>query len=244
VAGGGEFKCSRLATMDLSARLARNERGNFFADDHEHRLPRPGLNEWSAATLNVVIGGTIVWNAHRLFASRSTILIGWIGMVGIVLTLHFGLLHLLSCLWRNFGLEAPPLMNEPIRSTSIAEFWGKRWNTAFRDLMYQFIFRPLQKHCGARAALVVGFIFSGAVHELVISLPAGGGYGRPTCFFSIQAAAILFERSSFGKPFHLGRGWCGWLFTALVLLLPVRLLFHHHFVKDIVVPFMTALSAA
>lgn len=106
--------------------------------------------------------------------------------------------HLLSCAWRNIGVQAPPLMNRPLASTSVSEFWGRRWNAAFRDLTYRFLFRPCTSRFGPRWGILVGFLFSGAVHELVISVPAQGGYGGPTIFFAIQGTAMMIERSESG----------------------------------------------
>jgi alginate O-acetyltransferase complex protein AlgI len=164
-------------------------------------------------------------------------------MIGIVMILHFGLFHLLSCAWRTAGVDARPLMNWPGFSVRLSEFWGRRWNTAFRDLTHRFLFRPLAKRLGARGALVVGFIASGLVHDAVISLPAGGGYGGPTLFFLIQTAGLLFERSHTAKWLGLQSGVRGWLFTMLFLVLPAPLLFHHAFVLRVIVPFMRAIGA-
>jgi hypothetical protein len=211
----------------------------FFAA----RSEPPSLREWFAGALNLITGCVIFCTAQHWLPTSSPILLGWASMIGAILILHFGSFQLLSCGWRSNGIDAPPLMNRPIRSASIAEFWGRRWNTAFRDLTHHFLFRPLRTRIGATGALVAGFIISGIIHDMVISLPAGGGYGRPTAFFAIQAAAILAEHSSLGRTLGLGRGWRGWLFTALVLLLPVRLLFHDPFVINIAVPFMKALGA-
>jgi hypothetical protein len=213
----------------------------FFATDNASDPSPPAIREWMMAALNLAAGCTIFWAAELWIPRTSSILLGWAGMIGVVLMLHFGSFHLLSCFWRRMGIDAPPLMNEPTRSASVAEFWGRRWNTAFRDLTYQFLFRPLQSRLGAVGALVAGFVMSGIIHDLVISVPAGGGYGGPTAFFTIQPAAILIERSSAGKAIGLGRGW---LFAALVLLLPARLLLHDPFVTRIVLPFMQALGAA
>jgi hypothetical protein len=52
----------------------------------------------------------------------------------LVLVLYFGSFHLLSCAWRSAGVDAHPLMNWPLAAESVSEFWGRRWNTAFRDL--------------------------------------------------------------------------------------------------------------
>jgi alginate O-acetyltransferase complex protein AlgI len=134
-------------------------------------------------------------------------------------------------------------MNRPLASTSLSEFWGRRWNTAFRDLAHRFVFRPFTAWFGPRFGLFAGFLFSGAVHDLVISVPAKGGYGGPTAFFAIQGAAIIFERSAFGRRMGVGSGGSGRAFTFLVLVAPLFLLFHPPFVVRVIVPFMRAIGA-
>ena len=199
--------------------------------------------EWIRGSSNLLIGVVLFFGIARIIAARNLYLAGWVGMAGVALALHFGLFHLLSCAWRRAGVEARPLMNRPLLSTSLGEFWGRRWNTAFRDLTHRFLFRPLTRRFGVRAGIAGGFVFSGLVHELVISVPAGGGYGGPTLFFAVQGLGILVERSRFGLEIGLGRGLRGWLFAMLVLLIPAPCLFHPPFVERIVIPFMHGLGA-
>jgi len=203
----------------------------------------PRADEWVRGSRNLLAGLALFFGLARLVAPRSLYVAGWIGMAGIVLSLHFGLFLLLSCFWRRAGLQARPLMNTPVASLSLGEFWGRRWNTAFRDLTHRFLFRPLTRRFGGRAGLAGGFLFSGLVHELVISWPARGGYGGPTLFFVVQGLGILLERSRFGQEIGLGGGVTGRLFAMLVLLVPAPLLFHPPFVETIVVPFMQAMGA-
>ena len=204
----------------------------------------PTGREWSAAGLKSSMGLALFFAGPAFAPTDNPYLVGWIGMVGTVLALHFGLFHMLSCAWRRVGVNARPLMDNPLRSESVTEFWGRRWNTAFRDLTHRFLFRPLMPWLGARGAIFGGFLFSGLVHDVVISLPARGGYGGPTLFFASQALAMLFERSAAGRRFGLGRGIAGRIFTAAVLLSPLYFLFHPAFVERIMVPFMRALGAA
>lgn len=199
--------------------------------------------EWFGAARNLTFGIVLLFAIARTIPPHHPYVVGWIGMIGVVLILHFGAFHLLSCLWRYAGLEAHPLMNRPLASTSLSEFWGRRWNTAFRDLTHRFLFRPCASRFGPRWGIVAGFLFSGAIHDLVISVPSRGGYGRPTVFFAIQGLAMVIERSPFGRRIGLGIGWSGRLFAAAVLLAPARLLFHRPFVVGIVVPFMRVLGA-
>lgn len=134
-------------------------------------------------------------------------------------------------------------MNRPLASKSLSEFWGRRWNTAFRDLAHRFIFRPLASRLGPRLGLAAGFLASGLVHDLVISVPAGGGYGGPTMFFVIQGAAVSLERSRLGRRIGLGRGAIGRSFVFAAVIVPLGLLFHRPFVLGIFIPFMRAIGA-
>lgn len=203
----------------------------------------PHREEWVRGARNVVIGLILFFAIARFVVRWNVYVAGWIGMAGVALFLHFGLFQLLSCGWRRAGIQARPPMNQPLQSKSLAEFWGRRWNTAFRDLTYRFLFRPLTRRIGVRAGLAGGFVFSGLVHDLVISWPAGGGYGGPTLFFAIQGVGMLIERGRFGTEVGLGRGVRGRFFTMLALFLPVPFLFHPRFVEGIVVPFMHSVRA-
>jgi hypothetical protein len=218
--------------------------GAFLCVERRPLHERPALGEWVFAGLKLVLGAALFWGAGRVISEEQELLLGWFGMVGLIFMLHFGSFHLLGCAWRAIGIDARPLMNNPLASVRVSDFWGKRWNTAFRDLTHRFLFRPLTDRLGPRLAVVAGFVFSGLVHDLVISVPARGGYGGPTFFFGVQAAAFLGERSRFGQALGLGHGWRGWVFTLLVLILPACLLFHPPFVEGVVVPFMKALGAA
>lgn len=209
----------------------------FFASN---RAQKPKIGEWIFAAAKTAFGVAAFFGFARLAPANAPYLAGWIGMIGIGFMLHFGVFHLLSCAWRQAGIDARPLMCWPIASVSLAEFWGKRWNAAFRDLTHLFLFRPLTRRIGPRGALLVGFLFSGLIHDTVISLPARGGYGGPTAFFMIQSVAILIERSAPGQTIGLGRGFCGWVWMAFTLLAPAPLLFHRPFVVDVILPFMHA----
>lgn len=212
----------------------------FLDAGHAATVSKPTFAEWLTAALKLGIGIVLFRDIFGLTNSVSPIVLGWSGMVGFMLILHFGLFELLSCFWRANGIDAKPLMNQPIRSTSLADLWSHRWNTAFRDLMHRFLFKPFVPHVGPRGALWTGFAISGVIHDVVMSLPAGGGYGGPTLYFLIQAAGLLAERSAIGRTIGLGRGRRGWLFAMLVLIGPSPLLLHPPFVDRIVVPFVLA----
>ncbi|MDZ4819421.1 MAG: membrane bound O-acyl transferase family-domain-containing protein [Planctomycetota bacterium] len=216
---------------------------SFFTPPAISRKLSASAGEWLFALGKMSLGIGLLCFVAQYSALTNPWLDGWIAMIGLVLTLHFGIFHLLSCGWRTIGVNAKPLMNWPILSTSVSEFWGQRWNTAFRDLTYRFLFRPLTKQCGPKYALLLAFLVSGLLHEAVITVPVASGYGGPTLFFLIQAIAMLFERSETGKRWLYtgkrdGRSWRGWLFTAAVILLPAGLLFPRSFATEIILPFV------
>ena len=82
------------------------------------------------------------------------------------------------------------------------------------------------------------FLVSGLAHELVISVPAGAGYGGPTAYFALQAVGLTLER---GCP--LKSGWIWRLRAWLFLLLPLPLLFHPPFVMNVCHPFFQTIGA-
>lgn len=164
-------------------------------------------------------------------------------MLGLILLLHFGIFQLSALFWQRLGVDAMPIMSAPLRSESLSEFWGKRWNLGFRQLSHDLIFGPLHRRLGVRAAGFLVFVVSGLIHDLVISVPAHGGYGFPTGYFVLQGVGVLVERSSLGKRLGLREGVRGWLFMAVFTAGPAFLLFHPPFVLRVIIPFMKWMHA-
>jgi hypothetical protein len=202
----------------------------------------PTRLEWTFAAAKLLLGVSLFTLGIRAAVFGQFLVSGWLGMAAIVFTLHFGLFHLLSCFWRSRGYGAAPIMDWPILAQSVSEFWGRRWNRPFRDGTHQFVFRPLIARFGLSAGTLLAFLFSGAIHELVITVPARGAWGQPTLFFLIQGAALQLERSRLGHYLRLGRGRTGWLFTVVVTVGPVGLLFPEPFVVDVIAPFLRAVG--
>jgi D-alanyl-lipoteichoic acid acyltransferase DltB (MBOAT superfamily) len=141
------------------------------------------------------------------------------------------------------GIDAEPIMLKPILSKTLSEFWGKRWNLGFRQLAHDFIFRPLHKRTGVAAAGLLVFAASGLIHDLVISLPARGGYDLPTGYFMLQGLGVTLERSGFGRRCGLQKGLSAWLFMLIMTAAPAFWLFHPPFVLHVIIPFMHAIHA-
>jgi predicted DCC family thiol-disulfide oxidoreductase YuxK len=208
-----------------------------------NRPARPHPSEWIAAVLKTLLGATLIWVVARTAVPVNPLLAGWLGMAGLIFVLHFGTFHLLSLGWRRIGVNAMPVMKNPLRSSSLAEFWGRRWNTAFHELATRFTFRPLRPIVGPASATLLVFLVSGVIHELVISIPGHGGYGLPTGYFVLQGLGVAGERTRLGRRIGLGRGWRGWLFTVVVAAAPAFWLFPPPFVQNVILPMLAFIGA-
>lgn len=213
-----------------------------FLFDRTDKTPVAHAGELAFALLKL-FGGLLAcgWATHYV-GSAHPMLVGWIGMVGIIFTLHFGALHIVSWCWRRAGVNAPPIMRAPIAADSLGDFWGGRWNAAFADAARRFLFKPTVRTLGARGAGAFVFLASGLIHEAVVSLPARGGWGGPTTYFLLQGAGVAVEKSPFGHRLGLGAGLRGWLWTLLCTAGPLPLLFHAPFVHAVIVPLFETLN--
>lgn len=204
---------------------------------------RPSQSEWFFAAAKTCLGAVMVWGLVRRIPVAHELWEGWMGLVGLVFLLHFGLFHLLALFWQRTGVNALPIMRAPMFATSVSEFWNRRWNIAFNQLIHRFVFRPVTRRANLPAACLAAFLVSGVIHDLVISVPAGGDYGFPTAYFMVQGFAVLFEHSRIGRRMGLRGGWRGWVFTAIVTAAPVFWLFHPPFIKNVILPMLTAIGA-
>jgi len=109
--------------------------------------------------------------------------------------------------------------------------------------MHENLFKPLVHRLGPRGALFLIFLISGVLHELVISVPAHGGYGLSTIYFVLQGLALLFEHSEPGRKLGIRAGLRGWCFVAIVAGLPAFWLFHPIFIHHVILPMLHAIGA-
>ncbi len=213
-----------------------------FLNARRHATKPPG-RAWLAAFLKIAFGACLLWVLVPAIPASQAPLKGWVGMAGVAFILHFGLFDLLALAWQTVGIAVTPLMNAPIKSRSLAEFWGRRWNTAFNHLAHDLVFRLLHRRFGAVAATMLAFLASGLLHDLILSVPARAGYGLPTAYFIVQATGLLLERSAIGRRLGLGHGWPGRLFTIAVTTLPAFWLFNPSFVRNVILPMLHAIGA-
>lgn len=174
-------------------------------------------------------------------ASGSALLASPMLLVGLSLILHFGLFNLMAGAWRGVGASVDTCFPAPLVSTSLSEFWSRRWNLPFTEMVQRAVYRPLAGTLGSGVAAMCGFLFSGALHEMAISLPVRVGYGLPTLYFLLHGALVLVERRWFARGAALARRpWLGRTWTILWLALPAPILFHPPFLAGVAWPFLGA----
>lgn len=194
------------------------------------------------ALLKILIGAALLCGVAPRFQDTWPLLAGWIGISGIALFLHCGLIHLSALIWNTTGRPVVPIMNAPLFASSVSEFWSKRWNLAFRDYAHVAVFSPLVRRLGGAGAVFAGFVFSGIIHDLAISVPARGGYGRPSLYFILQAVAVLLERKLQKSGVDLEGRWRGRIWTTAWVVGPILLLFHRPFILNVILPIIKAIN--
>src|SRR5271165_5721265 len=58
--------------------------------DVGRRVPPPAPTAWFWATLETILGAMLLWVMARFVPQGQPLLRGWIGMLGLILLLHFG----------------------------------------------------------------------------------------------------------------------------------------------------------
>ena len=198
---------------------------------------------WIESILKILIGLFLVYVIAEKVYPVNHFLGGWVGLAGLGLIIHFGSFHLLALIWNKLGVNVKPIINYPLCSVSLTDFWSTRWNLAYRDLSRSYILRPLAPKIGVRNAAVLVFIISGLVHELVISFPANGGYGLPTLYFIIQTVGVFVEKSALGNILGLENKWRGRIYTLIFVFAPIGLLFHNTFIEKVIIPFLHQINS-
>lgn len=120
------------------------------------------------------------------------------------------------------GVTPPALMESPYLSTSLIEFWTRRWNPAASLLVFRtFFFRPLAR-CGAALALCAAF-FASAVGHVLLPLMATGQWGISLmcgAFFAVQPLLIAAERAMKVRWWSVAAART-WTLTALAIASPL-----------------------
>lgn len=146
--------------------------------------------------------------------------------VPMSLGFHFGALRVLKGGLRAGGFPVRTLFPNVLKARGIGDFWGRRWNVGYSQMMQRLVGRPVGNRAGAGAGLMAVFIGSGLLHELAITLPVQSGYGLPTLYFTLHGLLTLLEKW-WGRP-------VGTVPALLAVALPVGWLFPPAFQTEVI----------
>ncbi|ORX35132.1 hypothetical protein BD324DRAFT_633989 [Kockovaella imperatae] len=126
---------------------------------------------------------------RTLFAVNIMIMI----KLGLEIVWHASAVLMIgSGLWN--GEEFPRLINSPLKSTSLTEFWGKRYHQLNRDTLslWSNLFKPL----GRTIQLFSVFLISGVQHYTIYhtGLPIPGSFTAWSSLFLGCGFGIMLER--------------------------------------------------
>lgn len=163
----------------------------FGMDPGTFRSNRPGLS-WkrdvalgSLLTVIGILGAWFVW-----FMGWRQILVMF---VPLSLGFHFGILRSLKGVLRLAGFPVRTLFPNPLEAKGIADFWGRRWNVGYSQMLQRLVGRPVEGMFGKSTGVMAVFIASGLLHEVAITLPVRSGYGLPTLYFTFHGLLTLLE---------------------------------------------------
>lgn len=172
----------------------------------------------------------VLAGAALLVGARELVIPPWAASIaaltGLSLLLHFGFFGLLACAWQVAGVDVRPLFRNPLASRSLGEFWSRRWNIAFSEMLQLSITAPLAAR--PRLAFAAVFAASALLHEVAISLPVRAGWGLPSLYFVLQGLGVALERRLFPRGSRL---W-----AVVWVIAPLPLCFHPWFVHGVVWP--------
>lgn len=97
------------------------------------------------------------------------------------------------------GVELDPPSDQPYLSTSLQDFWGRRWNLTVTNILRHTVHKPVKAMFSGRVwdwipAVLATFLVSGLMHELLICYMTRV---RPTWemtwFFVVHGVCVVVE---------------------------------------------------
>lgn len=196
----------------------------FGMDPGTFRFKNPNLS-WKN---DIVIGSILTFNG--LVGSWLVANLGWnhivIMFIPLSIGFHFGILRMLKGTLRYFGFPVRTLFPNPLETLGIGDFWSRRWNVGYSQMMQRLVGRPIEAIAGKSAGVMAVFICSGILHEIAITLPVMSGFGLPTLYFTFHGFLVLLEKK-WNRP--LGK-----IPTLICVILPLGWLFPETFQTEVI----------
>eukprot|EP00045_Choanoeca_perplexa_P012118 m.130831 g.130831 ORF g.130831 m.130831 type:complete len:370 (+) comp15893_c0_seq1:92-1201(+) len=191
-------------------------------DEYDDRLMQLCASPPAASWLQDVLTSTMTLSS--LAAAELTIGLWYVAYIAAFVGLMLAMDVVSRTFYLLFGVVKIPLLDNPWYSTTLAEFWGQRWNTTVQPVLKACFFDPAVKD--RKLPLVAGvflaFAGSGYLHAMPMWV-AGARWLDGLAmfgFFILNAVAVLLDLGlrEMGVPFLISYS-TAWL--ALLGFLPV-----------------------
>ncbi|GMJ10376.1 hypothetical protein like AT5G55360 [Hibiscus trionum] len=136
---------------------------------------------------------------YEQFVHPKIVLLVYCCMVYLLIDVIFGLV--IGVVRAASGLELEPPSDEPYLSTSLQDFWGRRWNLAVTDLLRHTVYKPVRSFFDVLGpdwaqflAVVAAFVVSGLMHELLFYyVKRASPSWEMTWFFVLHGVCVAAE---------------------------------------------------
>ncbi|XVE50753.1 hypothetical protein DITRI_Ditri01bG0188500 [Diplodiscus trichospermus] len=172
--------------------------------------PKLPLNWPTKVLLFAVLVGA---NDHKHGVQPKIVLLVYCFMVYLLIDIIFGISN--GLVRATTGLELEPPSDEPYLSTSLQDFWGKRWNLMVTNLLRHTIYKPVRSISdmllGSKLApfpaVIATFLVSGLMHELFLYyIIRVSPTWELTWYFVLHGACMVVElalKRMFSSKFQL-----------------------------------------
>jgi hypothetical protein len=163
--------------------------------DHKRRLPH-AANPWPqllclvGGALGFVIAFLMVKSLANIPQVRSSFSLNHILCVPIFVLAIESLSRALCGVDRLAGFDTKPIIQNAYASRTVSEFW-QRYNYRMHDWFYRNVFRTTGGWRSPVRSVLLVFLVSGLLHELMFALATSRVTGYQFAFFTIQGPAAL-----------------------------------------------------
>ncbi|KAL4073182.1 hypothetical protein V8B97DRAFT_1869353, partial [Scleroderma yunnanense] len=146
-----------------------------------------GSNGWS------IFDSSLPPLQRYLRSSFITAVTGFAAWMIFELTYQFHA-FIFTLLFQQKPSQWPPISDQPWFATSLAMFWSRSWQQAFREWFMAIGSRPLEPYLGPYSP-IGAFVLSGIFHEVgVRAMGRGGDALYIVGYFTMQGVGVVLER--------------------------------------------------
>jgi hypothetical protein len=108
--------------------------------------------------------------------------------------------------------------DSPLLARSVAEFWGRRWNSWARHIFHRFVFLPMGGRRRPWLGTMSAFVASGLLHEALVAAATLQAGGWMLAFFTLQGLAVITSSAVPGRRMARRAPVVSWALTITFLL--------------------------